>query len=71
MSKIEKDFAEIQAKMDQAAQLIREANKLALASDKALCLYDLIYESDEDALSNSELYSALNNAGWSTSSMGC
>jgi len=41
MSKIEKEFSEIQAKINQAAQLVREANELSLASDKGKSLSEL------------------------------
>ena len=65
MSKIEKEFSEI-----QAAQLVREANELSLASDKGKSLSELEYDYNTPC-DMYELFSVLDSAGWRTSSMGC
>ena len=63
---LEQDYEAIQAALQAAADKLSEAN--ALASKHNTSLYDLHYSDD---VSFSELFSELNEAGWSTSSMRC
>lgn len=63
---LEADFEKIEAAMSQAAAKLNEAQALAAKHGKDL--YNLHYEGD---LSFSEMFHALDNAGWSSSSMRC
>ena len=78
MNKLEQDFesvkAEVNAKLEEAAKLIREANDLATNST-GLCIYELadeyIEETDECLIDKHGLFGALDYCGWSTSSLSC
>lgn len=67
-SELEAEFAviekQIAAKVKEVAKGIREANKLAKKTGRPLAQmgYDIIYR---------DLYSAMDDAGWRTSSFGC
>lgn len=78
-TKIEKEFSliknEVQQKLQEAAKLIKEANQLCedkTNNDIASLEYDGYFYDEEtgDSLTG-ELMSALENAGWQTSSMSC
>jgi hypothetical protein len=65
-TQLETDYEAIQEALSAAAEKLSEAN--ALASKHNTDLYNLHYSDD---ISFSDLFSELNEAGWSTSSMRC
>ena len=78
MSTLDKEFrTELQSKIDAATALLKEANDLA--KSKGENLYDLSNDYGNDDLESEDqtsvdtyaLIQELDNAGWSTSSMGC
>lgn len=78
MSALDKEFrALIQAKIDEAGKLLKEANELA--ESKGENLFDLSCDYGNEDLENEddtsvEIYPVirqLSKAGWSTSSMSC
>jgi hypothetical protein len=67
---LERDFHDIAAKIAKAALLIGEAN--VLARNHKTDLSSLAYNYDEHIDHGvSALFTALNNAGWNSSSMSC
>lgn len=63
---LEKDFKEIESKLHQAAELLNQAQ--ALAQKQGTDLNQLYYDGE---ISFSEMFHALDNGGWSSSSMRC
>jgi hypothetical protein len=63
---LEKDFKEIEDKLKQAAELLNEAQ--ALAEKQGTDLNTLHYDGE---ISFTEMFRALDNGGWSSSSMRC
>ena len=68
-SELERDFDEIRSKVEMAAALLGGAN--LVAQKHRTDLSSLRYDEDDIDLGIGELFSALRNAGWSTSSMSC
>ena len=67
---LEAEFAVVQVKLTQAAQLLNEANNLLKARGLSLrgASYD---ENGGENFDYSDLFSEIRRAGWSTSSMNC
>jgi hypothetical protein len=67
---LEAEFAVVQVKITQAAQLLNEANSLLKA--RGLSLREASYdENGEENFDYSALFTEIRRAGWSTSSMNC
>lgn len=78
MATLDKEFrALIQAKLDEAGKMLKEANELA--ESKGENLYDLstdwgnedLENEDDTSVEMSPVIRQLSKAGWSTSSMSC
>jgi hypothetical protein len=75
MGKLEKQFAEINAKLQESAKALREATDLA--DQAGLSLVENIYGDDDGnddpqpLLDTYVLIKAIDHAGWMTSSMSC
>lgn len=70
-SELEADYAEIQNRLNKAAQELREANILAEKHGRELGHMGYDYDTDEELIDYSDLFQQLRDAGWSTSSMRC
>lgn len=75
---LDKEFrALLQSKIDAAAALLQEANKLAASNGESLYSLsndygnDDLESEDQTTVNTYNLIVALDNAGWQTSSMGC
>ena len=69
-AELEAEFAVVQVKITQAAQLLNEANSLLKA--RGLSLREASYdENGEENFDYSALFTEIRRAGWSTSSINC
>jgi hypothetical protein len=68
-SELERDYEEIKKKVEMAAALLDDSNILAKKHNTSLS--SLEYHQDDVNIGIGNLMDALNNAGWSTSSMSC
>lgn len=70
-STLEAEYAIIQENVRAAAHLLSEANKIAQKNGTNLCGLEQEYDGDEPLINMGALMNALDEGGWSTSSMSC